>query len=111
MAMTTHANFINVESIERLEELFAESHTRPVILFKHSITCGISSGVFNIVGEVAADVNVVTIQTHRDISNAIALRTGIRHESPQAIVLRNGEPVYHASHNDIEPGRIAASLT
>ena len=104
------ANFINVDSIEGLERLVAESHQRPVVLFKHSLTCGISSGVYREVGQVRADVNIVVIQTHRDISNAIATLTGIRHQSPQAIVLRSGKPVYHASHYDIEAEHIEASL-
>lgn len=104
------ANFINVDSLEGLERLVAQSHERPVILFKHSLTCGISNGVYRIVSQVRADVNVVVIQTHRDLSNAIATMTGIRHESPQAIVLRDGKPVYHASHYDIEAEHIEESL-
>ena len=104
------ANFLNLETIEGLERLVAESHERPVILFKHSLTCGISSGVYREVSQVPADVNLVVIQTHREISNAIATITGVRHQSPQAIVLRDGEPVYHASHYDIEAEHIEASL-
>ena len=104
------ANFINVDSLEGLERLVADSHSRPVILFKHSLTCGISSGVYREVSQVAADVNIVVIQTHRDVSNAVATLTGIRHESPQAIVLRDGKPVYHASHYDIEAANIEATL-
>jgi bacillithiol system protein YtxJ len=104
------ANFINLDSIDSLDRLFAESFDRPVVLLKHSATCGISSGVFREVSLVAADVNVVVVQSHRDISNAISARTGVRHESPQAIVLRDGKPVYHASHYDIEAGHIEASL-
>lgn len=104
------ANFINLDSIDSLDRLFERSFERPVVLLKHSTTCGISSGVYREVGLVASDVNVVVIQTHRDISNAIATRTGVRHESPQAIVLRDGKPVYHASHYDIEAERIEASL-
>ncbi len=104
------ANFINVDSIEGLDRIFKESFDRPVVVLKHSTTCGISSGVYREVGLVTSDVNLVVIQTHRDISNEIAIRTGIRHESPQAFVLRNGKPVYHASHYDIEAEHIEASL-
>ena len=104
------ANFIKLESIDSLDRLFDESFERPIVLLKHSTTCGISSGVYREVGLVASDVNVVVIQTHRDISNAIATRTGVRHESPQAIVLRKGKPVYHASHYDIEAEHIEANL-
>lgn len=109
--MNMPANFINVDSLESLDRLFEESHRRPVVLFKHSTSCGISSGVYREVGLVTADVNVVVIQTHREISNAIASRTGVRHESPQAIVLRYGQPIYHASHYDIEVTHIEENLT
>lgn len=104
------ANIIELESIDRLDHLISESYERPVVLFKHSSSCGISAGVYQIVRNVAADVNVVVIQTHREISNAIATRTGVRHESPQAIVLINGKPVYSASHYDIEAAHIEASF-
>ena len=104
------ANFIKVDSIDRLDRLFEESFDRPIVLLKHSSTCGISAGVYREVGFVAADVNVIVIQTHRDLSNAIAARTGVRHESPQAFVLRHGKPVYYASHYDIEARRIEETL-
>lgn len=95
------ANFIELNSIEELEELFKNSSDKPIVLFKHSVTCPISTGVYYEVSEVEADVNLVIVQKSRDISNEIASKTGIRHESPQAIVLRDGKAVYHASHYDI----------
>src|SRR5687767_10220138 len=104
------ATFIEIDSIATLDRLFADSFQRPVVLFKHSTSCGISSGVVREVSRLAADVNVVVVQTHRDISNSVATRTGIRHESPQAIVLVEGKPVYHASHYDIEAAHIEANL-
>jgi bacillithiol system protein YtxJ len=108
--MNMRANFINVESIDGLDLLFEQSFEKPVVIFKHSTTCGISSGVYREVGLVSADVNLIVMQTHRDISNAIASRTGVRHESPQAFVLKDGKAVYHASHYDIEAVHIEASL-
>ena len=105
------ANFTKVDSIDSLDRLFEESFERPIVLLKHSVTCGISSGVYREVSQVATDVNVIVIQTHRELSNAIAQRTGVRHESPQAFVLRDGKPIYHASHYDIEAGHIEENLT
>jgi thioredoxin 1 len=104
------ANFIKIETLDSLERLFTDSYTRPVVLLKHSTSCGISSGVYREVSQVSTDVNVVVIQTHRDLSDSIASRTGIRHESPQAFVLVDGKAVYHASHYDIEAEQIIASL-
>ena len=104
------ATFIKVDSLDTLDRLFADSFERPVVLLKHSTTCGISSGVYREVSLVGSDVNLVVIQSHREISNEIASRTGIRHESPQAIVLIDGRPVYHASHYDIEAAHIESRL-
>lgn len=95
------ANFIELNSIEKLEELFEKSNEKAVVLFKHSVTCPISTGVYYEVSEVETDVNLVIVQKAREISNEIANKTGVRHESPQAIVLKNGNAVYHASHYDI----------
>jgi len=95
------ANFIELNSIEKLEELFERSNRTPVVLFKHSVTCPISAGVYHEVSGFGGEVNLVIVQTARQISNEIASKTGIRHESPQAIVLKNGKAVYHASHFDI----------
>lgn len=104
------ANFTHVESLNALDALFTESHRQPILLFKHSITCGISAGVYREVSEVDADIHVITMQTGRDISNAVADKTGVRHQSPQAIVLVNGEAEYHASHYDITAGDIETVL-
>lgn len=104
------ANFVTVESLEVLDALFEESHRRPVVLFKHSNSCGISAHIFEQVGEVDARVNVIVIQENRQISNAIAERTGHRHQSPQAFVIRDGKAVYHATHYGITAKDIEAGL-
>ena len=95
------ANFIKVTTKEELDGLFAKSSEQPVFLFKHSLTCPISAGVFETVSGIDADVYLVVVQNARDISNQVAEKTGIRHESPQAIVIKDGKPVYHASHYDV----------
>lgn len=104
------AKFVTIESIEALEALFAESHHNPVVLFKHSNTCGISAHIIEQVGDVEADVNVVVVQQQRDLSNAIAERTGHRHQSPQAFVIKDGKAVYHATHYGISVDDIEAQL-
>jgi bacillithiol system protein YtxJ len=104
------ANFIKLDSTENLDELFQKSHEMPVVLFKHSVTCPISSEVYREVAAVEADINLVVVQTARTVSNAISERTGIRHESPQAIVLKDGKPVYHASHFDVTADEVNEKL-
>ncbi|MFN6963319.1 MAG: bacillithiol system redox-active protein YtxJ [Pyrinomonadaceae bacterium] len=108
--MTIPANMNRLDTIEKLEQAISNSRTHPVLLFKHSVTCGISASVFRDVSGSDAPLNVVIVQDDREISREIERRTGIRHESPQAIILHNGEVVYHASHFDITADDIASRL-
>lgn len=95
-----------VDSFEKLDDIFARSHNAPVVLFKHSNRCGISSHVLEMVRDIDGELNVVVIQENRDISNEIANRTGYVHQSPQAFVLVDGKAVYHATHYGIDRSRI-----
>ena len=93
--------FTQINDPNTLDQVLARSHNEPVILFKHSTTCPISASAYRQMSQVEGDVSLVVVQRARDVSNEIEARTGIRHESPQAIVLRNGEAVWTASHFDI----------
>lgn len=96
------ANFIEVNTTEKLEELFEKSNENPVMIFKHSTTCPISSGVYRMVSQVDADVYLVVVQRAGNVSKYVAEKTGVRHESPQAFVIKDGKTVYHASHYDVD---------
>lgn len=96
--------------MERLNAIFEESLVRPVVVFKHSNRCGISSHLFEEIHAVEGDVNVIVVQESRDVSDAIAERTGFRHHSPQAFVLKDGSAIYHASHYAIDPNAINKKL-
>ncbi len=104
------AQFIELNNIEQLDDLFEVSKTKPITLFKHSITCPISTNVFEEVSNVDSTIFLVVVQDTRNISDAIAKKTGIKHESPQAIVIKDSEPVYHASHYDITAEDLAATI-
>jgi len=95
------ARFNEITSVETLEELFNQSNERAVFLFKHSTTCPISADIYRQISGVTDEVNLIVVQKARDVSDAVTRKTGIRHESPQAIVLKKGKAVYHASHYDI----------
>lgn len=90
--------FTPVSDSQELESLFALSHERPVVLFKHSLTCPISSAAYQEMTGVEADVSLIVVQRARDVSREVETLTGIRHESPQAIILRNGRAVWNTSH-------------
>jgi bacillithiol system protein YtxJ len=95
-----------IESMADLDSAFERSFEKPVIIFKHSNTCGISAHVFEMTSEIDADIDVIVIQEHRDLSNNVAARTGYVHQSPQAFVLKDGVPIYHATHYGIDPKKI-----
>ena len=104
------ATIIELDTVEKLDELIKLSEEKPVLLFKHSITCPISDHVYREVSDVDENVNLVIVQTARAISNEIEARTGIRHQSPQAIVLKDGKAIYNASHYDITAEDLEKSL-
>ena len=95
-----------MESMEGLEQAIEESKTKKVAIFKHSTRCHISKMVLSQFERDAAssekDVSYYFLDliAHRDISNAIAERLNVTHQSPQLLILENGVVVKHASHND-----------
>ena len=101
-----NARFTEIHDTQELETLFQKSFKEPIVLFKHSLTCPISSAVYHEISQADAEINFVIVQRARHVSNAIAEKTGVRHESPQAIVLKDGKPIYHASHYNVDAEEI-----
>jgi bacillithiol system protein YtxJ len=93
--------FKTVADDEALEQLFAHSHEGPVVLFKHSNTCPISAMAYSRMKPLGEGVSLIVVQKSRELSRSVETRTGVRHESPQVLVLRRGQPVWAASHFDI----------
>lgn len=95
-----------LRDLTELDTALNNSHLRPVVLFKHSYTCGISAEALeelraHIDEQLPArpaDYAMVTVQTHREVSNTISERLGVRHETPQAILVRDGRVLWSASH-------------
>jgi thioredoxin 1 len=87
-----------------LDAAIAESRERPVLLFKHSRHCGVSCEALDELqshidgAPLGVTYRMITVQTHRPVSDAVAERLGLRHETPQAILLRDGRIVWNASH-------------
>ena len=96
-----------LESVEDLTNALNESVEHPILLFKHSTTCSISIRAFDQLrsylekADSRISYNLITVQTGRDISDLAASRLRLTHESPQAILVRNGREVWNASHFDI----------
>lgn len=99
--------------LEQLDEIEEESRKKTIAIFKHSTRCGISRMVLNkfekaypFEDEDNVKLYFLDLLSNREISNKIAERFDVRHESPQLIVLKNGEVVHHASHQSIEAEKL-----
>lgn len=101
-------NWNKLDSPEQLQEIIKNSDTTPVVIFKHSTRCSISSMALSRferqwnqekIGN-AAPFYLDLIQ-YRNVSNLIAEELGITHESPQVLLVENGKCTYHASHSSI----------
>ena len=110
-------NLTHLSDLEMLEAAIAESRERPVLLFKHSRTCGISCEALDELhahlagGRTGAAYKVITVQSHRRLSDNAAARFGVRHETPQAILIRDGEAVWNASHFRITAEELSKQLS
>jgi len=106
---------LEVRQHQDLEQLLELSKTSPVLIFKHSTQCGISDQVYEEFCrylESAGDIicGLVLVIEWRAVSNAIESILGIRHESPQAILVKDGKPKWTASHWSITSDALTRAL-
>jgi len=103
------SKFFKVDDHAALENLLTDSTRKPVIVFKHSNACSISARAYREM-EQLDDVNILEVQSARDVSRELANLTGVRHETPQVIVLRDGKAVWNASHFDVTAARVLKAV-
>ena len=95
----------SISSESEFSAALEESMSTPVVLFKHSCLCELSAAAWTEMQALnsAEGINIyeVTVQSARPLSNHIEQYFGIRHESPQVIVLYHGNPVFDTSHRQV----------
>jgi bacillithiol system protein YtxJ len=117
-----HPDLTQLQHIEQLDRLLSESHTRPLLLFKHSFSCGVSAEALDeLIDHLNADIvaagvpdpryAIVTVQTHRDVSDAVSRTLGVRHETPQALLIKDGRVIWAASHFRVTAEAMKKALT
>jgi bacillithiol system protein YtxJ len=104
------APFLFVADAAALEAQFLASHTSPVILFQHDPWCGVSTAAYQALATLPWPVALVDVARQPALSRAITDRTGVPHESPQVLVLRDGVAVWSAAHRAITAAAVAAVL-
>jgi bacillithiol system protein YtxJ len=100
-------NWINLIDLGQLNEIMTLSNEKPAVIFKHSTRCIVSrtalkqfENEFDLDDKV--DAYFLDLLEHRDISNEIASRFGVYHQSPQLLLIKDGKSVYDVSHSDID---------
>lgn len=106
--------WIPLNAVEQLDEIMNNSGKS--VIFKHSTRCSISTMALSRMnngwdaGPESVKMYLLDLLKHRDVSDAIAERFHVIHESPQIIVIDNGKMSYHTSHNDINPSTLKKKL-
>lgn len=100
-------SWIPLIEMDQLDDIFEQSYKKPQLVYKHSTTCGISSMVLNMftraytLNEEDVDLFFLDIHRNRPVSNEIAERYQVRHESPQLLLFKEGKVAVHTSHGAI----------
>lgn len=99
--------WIPLQDATMLEELDAISAQQPVLIFKHSTRCSISSMTLNRFENACEEhpafkLYFLDLIANRAVSNEVAIRYGVEHQSPQAILVVDGKAIYDASHTAID---------
>jgi bacillithiol system protein YtxJ len=113
--LNSKVNWIPLTFLEQLDEIVAFSNEKPAVIFKHSTRCSVSrfalkqfENEFDLEDKV--DAYFLDLLEHRDISNEIASRFGVYHQSPQLLLIKEGKSVYDVSHSDIDAGELKGKL-
>lgn len=109
-------NWTDLTELKQLDVLAEESTERPVLIFKHSTRCPVSRMALKNfeneydIEEGKARIYFLDLLEYRDISNEIAERFGVTHQSPQLILIKDGMAVYDTSHSDIDAGTVKSKI-
>lgn len=109
-------NWNKLTNISELEQIKKLSNSNPVVIFKHSTRCSISAMALNRLEKnwdekaQKAIPYYLDLIANRDISNKIAEEFKVYHESPQLLIIKNGECVFDASHSEISYSEMLTQL-
>jgi bacillithiol system protein YtxJ len=109
-AMTAITTYDLVPDLIALDRVFARSTEGPTLLFLHDPHCPLSAAAERELARLGQRVALIDVAAGRDLSRAVQQRTGVRHESPQVLVLHNGRTIWSGSHGRIRTATVAAAL-
>ena len=100
----------------QIDQILEQSKNQPQLIYKHSARCSVcwfsKSELENAADEIGsqADMNFVDVINSRNVSNKLAEVLGIKHESPQVILIKDGEAIWHDSHGSIKGAKVLEQL-
>ena len=98
-------DWISLTSSAQLADIIEKSKHQPQLIFKHSTRCSISSMAKNRLEGTTPPENIdfyyLDLISYRELSTKIAEDFDVFHESPQVILIKNGECSYDESHSGI----------
>jgi bacillithiol system protein YtxJ len=103
-------DFFRIDDRATLDGLISDSKQKTVLVFKHSNACGISARAYREMAKLEGQVNLLEVQAVPDLSREVENLTGVRHETPQVILLRDGKAVWNASHFDVTLASVSRAL-
>ena len=112
---TSKVHWIPLTILEQLDEIITSSNEKPVVIFKHSTRCIVSrTALKQFENEYdlgnSVDAYFLDLLEHREISNEIANRFNVYHQSPQLLLIKDGKSVYDVSHDAIDAGELKGKL-
>lgn len=99
--------WIPLVNVAQLADIVKISFEKPQIIFKHSTTCGISRMALKrftsdyAIPDERLDLYFLDLKSYRQVSDEVAHKFNVVHESPQLLIVKNGAVVAHASHYGI----------
>lgn len=108
-------HWIHLTDEGQIKQIVSKSQLTPQVIFKHSTRCSISSTALSRLQRSTqpkdVDFYFLDLLAHRDLSNKIAQLFNVHHESPQVLVIRDGECTFDESHLGISMDEIAEHVS
>ena len=110
------AEFKEITGSQELEQILDESCQCQIILFKHSTSCPISSRAWQEVQNFIKDspdevvVGMIKVIESRPVSNQVTAEFGLQHQSPQVLVIRDRQVLWHTSHQEVTQTNLTKAL-
>lgn len=101
-----------IRSIDEWRALLNKSDKQPFLLFKLSMTCFASIAAKKELQKLQTDlpIYVVIVQMNRKVSNAIELDLGVKHETPQLLILKDKKGIWQATHYHIKESIVTDAI-